>query len=82
MCLQIKNVSIMKKSELLTVLIIARRLIEIASDNFADNAQQICYIQHPLNEPNDLPPNAIQGLSPDIVLNIILIMLSLWKNRR
>ncbi len=80
--MQIKNVSIMKKSELLTVLIIARRLIEIASDNFADNTQQSCYIQHPLNQPNDVHPNVIQGLSPDIVLNIILIMLSLWKNRR
>ena len=72
----------MKKSELITVLIIARRLIEIISDNLDDKTQQICYTKHPLNQPDDLHPNAIQGLSPDIVLNIILIMLSLWKNRR
>ena len=72
----------MKKSEFITVLIIARRLIEITSDNLADKTQQICYTNHPLNQPNDVQPNAIQGLSPDIVLNIILIMLSFWKNRR
>ena len=72
----------MKKSEFITVLIIARRLIEITSDNLTDKTQQICYAKHPLNQPNDVQPNAIQGLSPDIVLNIILIMLSLWKNGR
>lgn len=82
MCLSIKHEYIMKRSKLITVLIIVRRLIEIASDNFADNTQQICYIQHLLPQPNDLPPNAIQGLSPDIGLIIILIMLSFRKNRR
>jgi len=69
----------MKRSKLITVLIIARRLIEVARDNFADKTQQICYTQHPLNQPNDLHPNTIHGLSPDILLSIILSMLIFWK---
>ena len=75
----------MKKSDLITGLIIARRLTEIASDNFADKTQQICYTKHPLNQPTDLPPNTIQPLSSDIILNAILFIIILLKpknNRR
>jgi hypothetical protein len=71
----------MNKSEFITVLKIAYMLTKIASAKHADKTQQICYAKPPLNHPNDLPPNAIQGLSPDIILNIILIMF-FWKNRR